>query len=97
MKPTALLVALGLLSVEGCSRPTPDEISLQAYTNIPPGTVVVAQMRLSGNLVMEVTTTNEYVLVKIEDGFVTLRGTNGLSLGYAGSLIRSIELKEPRK
>ena len=83
--------------VAGCGGSSRDQVSLQPYTSIPGGTVVIVQMRLPGNLSLEVITTNEYVLEKFEDGFVTLRGTNGLSLGYAGSMIKSIERKETRK
>jgi hypothetical protein len=97
VKPAVSLFAFALLLVAGCRRPSRDELSLQPYTNISAGTVVIAQMRLPGNLDFDVITTNEYVLEKFEDGFVTLRGTNGLSFGYAGSMIKSIERKETGK
>jgi hypothetical protein len=96
MKRSGQLFAFGFFLVAGCG-PSRDEVSLQPYISIPTGTVVIAQMRLPGNLGLEVITTNVYILEKFEDGFVTLRGTNGLSLGYAGSMIKSIERKETAK
>jgi hypothetical protein len=93
MKPISLLVAATLLLMTGCG-PTPDEISLQPYKDIPTGTVVTVGMKIKTNLGYDLVSSNEYVLEGFEDGFVTLRGTNGISLGYAGSMIKFIEMKK---
>jgi hypothetical protein len=94
MKPALLIVALALLLLPGCGRSARDELSLRPYTNIPTGTVVVVGMKIKTNLGFDIIGTNEYVLEGFEDGFVTLRDTNGLSLGYAGSMIKFIEKKK---
>jgi hypothetical protein len=93
MKDSLCLLFLTILLQAGCGRFSKDETSLRPYTSIPTGSVVIVQMRIPGNVGFDVITTNEYVLEKFEDGFVTLRGTNGLSFGYAGSMIKSIERK----
>ena len=80
--------ALALLLMAGCGL-SQDELSLRPYRSIPPGTVVLVQMRVRGP--WEIITTNEYVLEGFEDDCVNLKGTNGLSLGYAGRMIKSIE------
>ena len=41
--------------------------------------------------------TNDYVLEGFGDDYVNLRGTNGLRLGYAGRMIKSIEAKVVQK
>ena len=94
MKPHHFFPAVALLLMTGCGGPSHDEISLQPFTNIPPGTVVMAGIKIKTNLGYDIIGTNEYVLEGFEDGFVTLRGTNGLSLGYAGSMIKFIEKKK---
>jgi hypothetical protein len=94
MKFAPPLAAVALLWATGCG-PSRDEISLQPYTNMPSGTVVIAQVRIHGP--WEVLWTNECVLEGFEDGFVNLRDTNGLHLGYPGRMVKSIERKEMRK
>jgi hypothetical protein len=93
MKPIRSFAPSLLLLLGGCGA-SQDELSLRPYTSIPTGTVVVVQMRAQGP--WEIIMTNEYVLEGFEEGFVNLRGTNGLRLGYAGRMIKSIEPKEVR-
>jgi hypothetical protein len=88
------LIVFFLLFLMGCGRPSQDEMSLQPYTNIPTGSVVIVGMKIETNFGRDVIITNEYVLEKFEDGSVTLRGTNGLSLAYAGSMIKFIKTKK---
>jgi hypothetical protein len=94
MKPIRSFVPGVLLLLAGCGA-SQDELSLRPYTSIPTGTVVVVQMRAQGP--WEVIMTNEYILEGFEEGFVNLRSTNGLRLGYAGRMIKSIEPKAARK
>ena len=94
MKAVGLFAGVVLLLVSGCG-PSQDELSLQPYRSIPPGTVVVVQMRAQGP--WEIIMTNDYVLEGFGEDYVKLRSTNGLRLGYAGRMIKSIEPKSVRK
>lgn len=94
MKSASVIAAVTLLLMTGCG-PTRDEICLQPYKDIPAGTVVIVGLKIESNLGHDLVFSNEYVLERFDDGFVVLRGTNGISLGYAGSMIKFIERKEP--
>jgi hypothetical protein len=94
MKATGLFFVVALSLTSGCG-PSKDELSLRPYRSIPSGTVVEVQMRAQGP--WEIIMTNEYVLEGFGDDYVNLRGTNGLRLGYAGRMIKSIKPKGLRK
>ena len=99
MKPSRLLVALTLLLAAGCRNK--DELALQPYTNIPSGAAIVLRTKADAkdytsiparrfDLIM----TNECVLDEIRDGTVWVSNYHGRHLGFAGSMVKSIEVRE---
>jgi len=91
MKLAFFLAAVAFLLLTGCRRPSQVEVSLQPYTNIPPGTVVIVQMRIQEP--REMITTNVFILEGFTNGSVVLRNTYGLLRRYPGSMIKSIKRK----
>ncbi len=99
MKPRPILVAFALVLVMGCRNK--DELALQAYASIPRGSVIVLLTKADAkdytsipgrkfDLIM----TNECVLEEIRDGTVWVSNYHGMRLGFAGRMVKSIEVKE---
>lgn len=91
MKLAYFLAAFAFLLMTGCGRHSQVEVSLQPYTNIPPGTVVIVQMQGPREMI----TTNVFILEGFTNGSVILRNIYGLLRPYPGSMIRSIKKKGP--
>jgi hypothetical protein len=94
-----VLVAVVLLSASGCRNR--DALALQAYTNIPPGSVII--LRTKANVTDGTSLpprkfvcilTNECVLEEIKDGCLMVSNFNGGRLSFAGSIVKSIVVKQ---
>ena len=111
MKARIILLLTASLLFCGCSSQTAEErldaASLQPYTNIAPGTLVLVQMRAD---ISDYTHTNalgqprrydmpfgsEYIFEGISYGSVGLRMTNGTrTIFWAGKMIESIKPVRP--
>jgi hypothetical protein len=106
MKAHTILFLAASLLVCGCDSKTAqerlDEASLQPYTNIPPGTLVLVRMRAPVADYTHIDTagqprkydfifTNEYIFEGIDYGSAGLRNTNDTkTIYYSGSMVVSI-------
>jgi hypothetical protein len=93
-----VLLALALLLLASCRNK--DEVALQPYTSIPRGSVILLKTKADGTVLsfppqkLELILTNECVLEEIRDGTVWVSNYHGKRLGFAGSMVKSIELRE---
>jgi len=99
MKPRCILLTLVLLFAAGCRNQ--DELALQSYTNIPPGTLIVLQTKGKAKNYttyptrnFELVVTNECVFEEIRDGAVWVTNSRMGHIGFAGRMVKSIEVKE---
>jgi hypothetical protein len=99
MKSSRILVAFALLLAAGCQNK--DELAVQSYASIPPGSVIVLLTKADAKdytgfpaRKFDLILTNECVLEEIRDGTVWVSNFHGKRLGFAGSMVKSIELKE---
>ncbi len=99
MKSTCALASLGLLLAAGCR--SKDELALQPYKNIPPGSVIVLQTKTNvtdGTRLparkFDVILTNGCALEGIRDDTVSVSNFNGTRLSFAGSMVTSIGVRK---
>src|SRR5882724_11045756 len=99
MKPPSILAALGLLSVLGCRNE--DELALEPYASIPPGSAIILRTKVNAKdytsfpaRKFDLILTNECVFEEIKDGSLMVSNFDGLRLGFAGSMVKSIEVRE---
>ncbi len=93
------LVAFALLLVAGCQNK--DELALQPYASIPRGSAILLLTKDNGKdytsfpvRKLDLLLTNECVLDEIRDGTLWVSNFHGKRLGFAGSMVKSIVVKE---
>jgi hypothetical protein len=94
-----VLLPLALLLLAGCRNK--DELALQPYMSIPRGSVILLETKVDGTIFtsfppqkLELILTNECVLKEISDGTVWVSNYHGKRLGFAGRMVKSIELRD---
>ena len=98
MKAAPILLSFSLLFLTGCHNK--DELALQPYANIPKGSVIVLQTK--GNAKdytsfparnFDLILTNEFLFEEIRDGAIWVSNSQLGRIGFAGRMVKSIEIK----
>ncbi len=93
-----LFCCCALVLVAGCQNR--DELALQPYTSIPRGSTIVLLTRADAKdyttfpvRKFDLLLTNECILEEIRDGTLWVSNFHGKRLGFAGSMVKSIVVK----